>query len=547
MVAQGSFSPSFDAIANAKTGYCVGLHLSLPATEWITSIAFRKAINGLAPLGGRNLFVSGNFSSPGAVETSIGLLNRVVAEPGLRPVACLTGLPKASIDRNDIIGFIKKTGLPLALDHFGTIADSTHLLLDCEPDFVRFDSAVITGIADDARRRVVVANMVGMAHTLGIEIIANGVESARDFKVCRDLGVDMVQGAYIQPTFQAGADIQPHFSHLTADHHPAQHRGVDRRWITQQIEVIPPIEVDTPLKHVFDRMAEASETNSAFPLIDKDHRPLGLLHERTFKNLAYSAYGRELISNRGWGKTLRDFVTRCPIAETTTPLDQMLAIYSTAIDTAGILVTDGGAYAGFLSAPSLIRAIHERTLARAQDENPLTRLPGNSMIGEYLSDGVGGPDPVILAYVDFDNFKPFNDTYGFRLGDRAILLFADLLRKLELHHGWFIGHIGGDDFFLGMKSVSEAEATAAIETLIHDFESDAQSFYDADTRMRGHILAHDRDGNPRAFPLLSASVVVVALPQGQKCVTIDDISAIIAQHKKEAKLSPSKISLVRLG
>ncbi len=541
----GSFSSSFDAIANAKTGYCVGVHIRLPDTETIAGAAFRKTIAELSPLQGRNLFATGRFESPGDIEAAFGLLMHAASDPGLRPVICLSSLPKGAVDRSDVIAYVKKSGLPVVLDQFGSLADSTHLLLDCAPDFVRFDPAVITGIADDARRRVVVANMVGMAHTLGIEVIAGGVEGARDFKVCRDLGIDMVQGGHIQSSVRGG-DILPHFPHLTMDHHPAQHRSVDRRWITQQIEMIPPIAVDTPIKHVFDRMAEASETNSVFPLIDTDYRPLGLLHERTFKNLAYSAYGRELISNRGWGKTLRDFVTRCPIAETTTPLDQMLAIYSAAYDTAGILLTDGGAYAGFLSAPSLIRAIHERTLARAQDENPLTRLPGNSMIGEYLAEGIGRTEPIILAYVDFDNFKPFNDTYGFRLGDRAILLFADLLRKLELSQGWFVGHIGGDDFFLGTTSIREDEALAAIAALIADFQSDAQSFYDAESRMRGFIQAQDRDGNPRTFPLLSASVVVVCLPQGQKKAAIDDISTAIAHHKKEAKLAPSKVSIVHL-
>lgn len=522
-------------------------HMALPSSEWIASTTFRTLLNDMSPLQGRNLFVSGDFTSLNHVESTMGLIQRAAAEPGLRPVICLHGLSKDPIKRGDVIHFIKKSGLPTVLDHFGSGEDGTHLLLECEPDFVRFTPTLITGLAENARLRVILANMVGMAHTLGIEVIANGVENARDFKVCRDLGVDMVQGGFIAPPIKGGMDLQSHFNHLTPDHTLAQNRSVDRRWIAQQVEVIPPIEVDTPIKLVFDRMAEASETNTAFPLIDKDRRPLGLLHERTFKNLAYSAYGRELVSNRGWGKSLRDFVTRCPIAETTTPLDQMLAIYSTANDAAGILVTDAGTYAGFLSAPSLIRAIHERTLARAQDENPLTRLPGNTMIGNYVADVIASHDQIVLAYVDFDNFKPFNDTYGFRLGDRAILLFADLMRKLEQMHGWFIGHIGGDDFFLGMRALSEDAAFSAINTLIHEFESDAHSFYDSETRLRGHIIAQDRDGNSRAFPLLSASVVMLVLQQGHQETSVDDISAAIAQHKKRAKLDPSKIALVRLG
>jgi diguanylate cyclase (GGDEF)-like protein len=252
------------------------------------------------------------------------------------------------------------------------------------------------------------------------------------------------------------------------------------------------------------------------------------------------------MSNRGWGKSARDFVTRCPIADSSTPLDQMLAIYSSAEDAPGIIITSNGSYSGFLSTPSIIRAIHERTLARAQDENPLTRLPGNALIGEYLVERISADAGSTIAYLDFDNFKPFNDIYGFRQGDRAIMLFAQLLRESENQHSCFIGHIGGDDFFIGIHKNDEVDPVEIIKTLISTFSDDALSFYDAETRTQGYITGLDRDGNTKQFPLLSASAVIVTLPSGHKGFTVDDISATIASYKKQSKSSPNRIAIAPL-
>ena len=224
----------------------------------------------------------------------------------------------------------------------------------------------------------------------------------------------------------------------------------------------------------------------------------------------------------------------------------MLALYSSTNDAPGIIITVNGAYGGFLSTASIIRAIHERTLARAQDENPLTRLPGNALIGDYLAERIASDQGTTLAYLDFDNFKPFNDIYGFRQGDRAILLFAQLLREYESQYGWFVGHIGGDDFFAASPHKADEPTVPQVLHLIRTFSDNALSFYDTQTQAQGFIVGQDRDGNTRQFPLLSASAVIVTLPAGDKPFTVDDISATIALHKKQSKAAPDRIAIAPL-
>jgi diguanylate cyclase (GGDEF)-like protein len=243
---------------------------------------------------------------------------------------------------------------------------------------------------------------------------------------------------------------------------------------------------------------------------------------------------------------LRSFLERCPIAALSTPLDRLLALYSTDEQADGIIITDQNRYRGFLNARSIIRAMHEKTLARARDENPLTKLPGNDLINEHVVALLDRGMPAVIAYLDFDNFKPFNDTYGFRQGDRAILLFAELLRKVATAENCFIGHIGGDDFFLSLTDSDLAEAEDMIDEVIEKFRSDAESFYDAETRQNGFMTGTDRDGIERRFPLLSVSAVLLVIDDRCTGSTPDDVSRVLAKHKKTAKSSKDRRVVARL-
>lgn len=467
-----------------------------------------------------------------------------------RPIAAQTVCDLANVPDDGLpsawTALLRRNGGLLAVDRLGDCARGLHLLHRADPDYLKIGRSLIERIDQDPRKRVVVAQLVGMAHTLGLQVVAVGVENSRECMVCRELGCDLVQGYFLQPPTAEPEQIADHFPQmenlLNTDR---RRRQIDQRWIAQQLELVPAIRIDTPMNKVFDRFAR-NPNESFLPVVDHAGQPLGILRERDMKNYAYSAFGKDLISNKALGRSPRDFLVRCPITDIGTPLDQMMAIYSAIDATEGLLVTEQMVYRGFLSARSIIRAMHEKTLARARDENPLTKLPGNAVITEYVGARIASAEESVLAYIDFDNFKPFNDTYGFRQGDRAILLFAELLRKGANPQSWFLGHIGGDDFFLGLSDCGEPEGRRTVAGLIRQFASDAESFYDADTRARGFITAQDRDGTPKQFPLLSASAVLLHLPVGAKSGSVDDISSLIAGKKKAAKHSPDKLALAFL-
>jgi len=152
------------------------------------------------------------------------------------------------------------------------------------------------------------------------------------------------------------------------------------------------------------------------------------------------------------------------------------------------------------------------------------------------------------VYFDFDNFKPYNDTYGFRQGDRVILLFPELLKTRAKTVNGFAGHIGGDDFFVGVKGMEPRELYSNVQKLAGRFKNDVSSFYDSEAIEKGCILAKDRDGRKVSFPLLTVSAVILELPAHRSSVySVEEIGKKMADKKKSAKTSAEKTCVVRLN
>ncbi|MBN2397307.1 MAG: diguanylate cyclase [Deltaproteobacteria bacterium] len=176
-------------------------------------------------------------------------------------------------------------------------------------------------------------------------------------------------------------------------------------------------------------------------------------------------------------------------------------------------------------------------LLRAQrvvEVNPLTRLPGNISINRRIQDHIDRKESFALAYADLDNFKPYNDTYGFSRGDEVLRITGRLLLNITKSgqpRDSFVGHIGGDDFvFITGPAVIEETCREVIEA----FDRIIPTFYDRRDRDRGFILGHDRAGAERRFPLLSISIGV-AFSTGDLFSHFGEITQIASEVKSFAK------------
>jgi GGDEF domain-containing protein len=154
----------------------------------------------------------------------------------------------------------------------------------------------------------------------------------------------------------------------------------------------------------------------------------------------------------------------------------------------------------------------------------------------------------VYVYFDLDHFKAFNDHYGFRQGDRVIVLFSDILKGAAHGRQLFIGHIGGDDFFAGLRAGGGELPSflSEIRSILDKFSRDVTSFYKPEDRERGSIRARDRSGAEQDIPLLTVSAAVLFVPAGPRRLSLESLGEVIANVKERAKESPDHLALTSL-
>ncbi|AGA89369.1 EAL domain-containing protein [Thioflavicoccus mobilis 8321] len=447
-----------------------------------------------------------------------------------------------------LVGEYRRHRFQLAIDDFGTGYAGLRLLYEHPPDLLKIDRFFVAGIADDHRKRLFVANTVQLAHVMGISVIAEGVETERELLACKEVGCDLVQGYLIARPQLEMAALLPVYGRIAEinDRDRRQTPG-DRALIEASLQRIAPLHESEGVKAIFEAF-RLDKGHHVVPVLDGADRPLGLILESDIKEFIYSIYGRDLILNRAYARKLLDFVRSCPVVDIHDSAERLVEAYSANVNPAGLLVTLDARYVGFISAMSLLQLIEQKNLAVAREQNPLTKLAGNNPIYEYVSRALEADGRTrYLAYLDFDNFKAFNDHYGFRRGDRAILMFAELLRKRLLTGGpWFVGHIGGDDFFAGVSGQPCAEVVDQLTGLLDKFRFDVQSLYDSEDRERGYIRARDRYGQERDMPLIRCSAALLELRPGHDCGGVETLMRTIAEVKHQAKADAFGLVLSRM-
>lgn len=445
---------------------------------------------------------------------------------------------------HEILSRCKAQNYGLAIDDFGQGFSELRMLYEHHPDYVKIDRFFVSGIARDSRKKLFVSTVVNLAHVLGITVVAEGVETEEEFIACKAVGCDLVQGFYVSLPKTDIYELESVYDIVVeANRRDKRNRSTDVLLLRDEMQPIPALSNEDTMEEVFEAFRK-NKNQTFFPVVDPAGKPMGLIREVHLKDFIYSQYGRELLINRAYGKRLMEFVTPCPIADINTEAEKILEIYALGENPEGIILQENFHYAGFLSTQSLLRIINEKNIALARDQNPLTRLPGNSSITDFITTALDDAGvSTSFIYFDFDSFKPFNDLYGFRQGDRAIILFADIMRRKLSKPDAFLGHIGGDDFFMGLRGETLESAINIATGITDTFRRDVESFYDPVDRNRGYIEGRGRDGTLQKMPLLTCSAAIVHLPDGGKDCTVDRLMRRIARTKKDAKASPGGIAI----
>lgn len=157
----------------------------------------------------------------------------------------------------------------------------------------------------------------------------------------------------------------------------------------------------------------------------------------------------------------------------------------------------------------------EARMARVFDNNPLSRLPGNTSILRAIRKILARQGSFAVCYVDIDNFKPYNDRYGFSRGDEVILMVARIIVNVieeKAREDSFIGHVGGDDYVF---IVPEDKAREVCARIIANFNQVRNLFLSAEDVAAGEFVGLDRQERETRFPLLSISIAVVTTGDGR--------------------------------
>jgi diguanylate cyclase (GGDEF)-like protein len=197
---------------------------------------------------------------------------------------------------------------------------------------------------------------------------------------------------------------------------------------------------------------------------------------------------------------------------------------------------------GTVSVQNMMDAMAKVQVELAKGANPLTGLPGNVMIEMEIQRREKQKILSSFLYLDLDNFKVYNDVYGFRNGDRVLKMTARILKNAVAREGAdsdFIGHIGGDDFFI---VTDPAHAEPVARTITQCFSAEIPGMYNETDRQCGYILGVSRDGREGRFPFISVSIGIIDCTF-EHPFSLEELSERAADIKKYAKSQTGNIYL----
>ena len=436
----------------------------------------------------------------------------------------------------------KQNGYSIAIDDFGIGVSGLKLLYFSEANIIKLDRFFISNIDQDSKKKLFCSSIIEMAHIMGMQVIAEGVETINEFYTSKDIGADFIQGYLVQkPTTQIN-EIEATYNNILTiineDKRNNPHATIDDEFI----EIIPSLNVNTPLYELFIHFKESTK-NHFVPITDEYDNFLGVIFESDIKKISYSQYGLALAKNESFASSLIKYLKPSLSVEISWGIDKILEMYNlNSKNSLGIFITQSNKYRGFINLNSLLTLSYKRNIEIATNQNPLTKLPGNNQIEKFIEKALKREKNTIthIIYFDFNDFKPFNDIYGFRLGDRAILIFSELLQK-RYPKDSFVAHIGGDDFFVGLRNHKFEEVYELTNKVQIEFKKSVENLYSKNDKENNYIIAKDRFNVERNFNLLSVSSAIIEINPKSN---LSDFDSTLNLLKKASKASIKPISSV---
>jgi EAL domain-containing protein (putative c-di-GMP-specific phosphodiesterase class I)/GGDEF domain-containing protein len=431
-----------------------------------------------------------------------------------------------------IISRYTELGYRVCLDDQGEIFCPRQSPPRIFPFCVKLNRYLLQDIDKDPTKVQLLKSLQKYAGGVGFLTLAEGIESRSELMLAKAIGISFAQGGFISKPSKQPIRVMPRevAGILLSDDYvasmPYQHKGIDA-----VLELAPHFTVENNNEEVFRAFEQSPQLSVV--AVTNNRLPVGLINRYVFINRYARPYQRELYGK----KSCATFMDPEPLVVdrniSLQELSRLLAEEQRHVSL-GFIFTENGLYLGVGTSQKLIHIITELQIQSARYANPLTGLPGNVTIEKQIDALLASETPFCVCYFDLDNFKPFNDVYGFARGDAMIQMTAKAIAGHCDPELDFVGHIGGDDFIVLFRSTDwEARCHAMLET----FGVVVVSFFDPGDLERGGYVTENRRDEKEFHKLTSLSVGAVPV-KPKEFKSRHDIAVVAAESKKMAKKMP---------
>ncbi|HJW25407.1 MAG TPA: GGDEF domain-containing protein [Rhodocyclaceae bacterium] len=434
----------------------------------------------------------------------------------------------------EVLARYRAMGVQIAIDDLGEGFSNLRMWSDVRPDFVKIDRHFIDGIADDRMKYHFVRAMQDLAESCASHLVAEGIEREEDFAVIRDMGIACGQGYFIAvpepvPPHHPSQPVMTALGRQRVSLSPVGAVGGKPPTAQNLVRYIRPVAPEAINDELIERF-EGDPAIDVLPVV-QGTTPVGLITRQALFDQLARPFWRELYGRKPCSK----FMDAAPLIvdqhATVQELGLMLARADKRYLMDGFIVTDEGRYLGAGSSHELMALITEMQISAARYANPLTQLPGNVPINEHIDRLLEAGAFFAACYADIDNFKPYNDTYGYRRGDDIIQLLGRILREVVDPRLDFVGHVGGDDFVILFQS---GDWEARCQEIVHRFTEGVGGMVNDEDGRRGGYLAENRKGELVFQSLPSLSIGALRVDAGLYD-SHREVAAAASGAKKQAK------------
>ena len=423
-------------------------------------------------------------------------------------------------------------GFKVAVDDVGGGHCSLRLLSQVRPHYVKLDPTLIHGVDANPYKRLMIDVLIYLAKKIDAMVIAVGLETEEEFSSLVSMGVRAGQGFLL-----SGPEALKKEVTVSLPTGASWQEARDSGWkcskpVCDMVEEPLTVAPETTVEEVKKLLDEKPPNSNV--IVALDDRPVGQLMSYNLDRRLGTRYGISLYMNR----EVTHLMNADPlIVDGSTSVEDVAKL---AMQRKGpqiyddIIATDSGKLIGTVSVQKMLDYLAQFQVELAKGSNPLTGLPGNLAIEHEIERRIGNKISSSLIYIDLDNFKVYNDVYGFGKGDQVILMTSRVLQQAIQEVGSvsdFIGHVGGDDFII-ISSLDKADDIG--QRLIDLFQDEIPGFYTDEHRAQGFINAVGRDGIRREFQFVSVSIGIIDFEFNSN-FTLADLSNRAAMIKKYAK------------